>query len=87
MPKYLFKKKYKEYSKGDIDTLSDKKEILFLLETETIEEVKLSKDKSENNLLKENEELKIENENLKKEIEVLQKELVKIKKVAEKEGK
>ncbi|MEG0236659.1 hypothetical protein [Cetobacterium sp.] len=87
MAKYLFKKKYKEYSKGDIDILSDKKEIAFLIETETIEEVKSSKDKSENGFLKENEELKLENENLKKEIEVLQKELAKLKKQLEKEVK
>lgn len=87
MAKYLFKKRYKEYLKGDIDTLSDKKEIEFLIETETIEEVKSSKDKSENGFLKENEELKLENENLKKEIEALQKELVKLKKQSEKEVK
>lgn len=87
MAKYLFKKRYKEYLKGDIDTLSDKKEIAFLIETETIEEVKESKDKSENGFLKENEELKLENENLKRDIEALQKELVKLKKQLEKEVK
>lgn len=74
MAKYIFKKKYKEYLKGDIDTLTDKKEITFLLETETIEEIKVSKDKSENSLLKENEELKSENEKLKKELEKLKKQ-------------
>ncbi|MGL5593815.1 MAG: hypothetical protein ACRDDK_05415 [Cetobacterium sp.] len=74
MAKYIFKKKYKEYLKGDIDTLTDKKEITFLLETETIEEIKASKDKSENSLLKENEELKSENEKLKKELEKLKKQ-------------
>ncbi|MHA4987225.1 hypothetical protein [Cetobacterium somerae] len=87
MAKYIFKKKYKEYLKGDIDALTDKKEIAFLLETETIEELKESKDKSENGFLKENEQLKSENENLKKEIELLQKELVKLKKQLEKEEK
>lgn len=87
MAKYIFKKKYKEYLKGDIDTLSDKKEIAFLLETETIEELKESKDKSENGFLKENEQLKSENENLRKEIELLQKELVKLKKQLEKDVK
>lgn len=75
MAKYIFKKKYKEYLKGDIDTLTDKKEITFLLETETIEEIKTSKDKSENSLLKENEELKLENEKLKKELEKLKKQM------------
>lgn len=87
MSKYIFKKKYKEYLKGDIDALTDKEEIAFLLETETIEELKESKDKSENGFLKENEQLKSENENLKKEIELLQKELVKLKKQLEKEEK
>ncbi len=87
MAKYIFKKKYKEYLKGDIDALTDKEEIAFLLETETIEELKESKDKSENGFLKENEQLKSENENLKKEIELLQKELVKLKKQLEKEEK
>ncbi|MGL5779684.1 hypothetical protein [Cetobacterium sp.] len=87
MAKYIFKKKYKEYLKGDIDTLTDKEEIAFLLETETIEEVKESKDKSENGFLKENEQLKLENENLRKDIELLQKELIKIKKQLEKEVK
>ena len=87
MAKYLFKKRYKEYLKGDIDTLSDKKESAFLIENETVEEVKESKDKSENGFLKENEELKLENENLKRDIEVLQKELTKLKKQLEKEVK
>lgn len=77
MSKYIFKKKYKEYLKGDIDTLTDKEEITFLLETETISEIKESKDKSENNLLKENEELKVENEKLKKELEKIKKQLAK----------
>ncbi|MGL5931920.1 MAG: hypothetical protein ACRCY7_03295 [Cetobacterium sp.] len=80
MAKYLFKKRYKGYSKGDIDNLTDKKEITFLLETETIEEIKLSKDKSENSFLKENEELKLENQKLKDDIKVLQKELKELKK-------
>lgn len=77
MAKYIFKKKYKEYLKGDIDALTDKEEIAFLIETETVEEIKESKDKSENSLLKENEELKIENEKLKKELEKIKKQLAK----------
>lgn len=92
--KYQFTKKYKGYKKGDIDTLLDKKEIDFLIETGTIIKTKTQNGANENTFIKENKELKLENEEIKEENkklklenDKLQKELDKINKKIEKEGK